>query len=216
MNVDRGLVDLVPKSNRKCMHDRHPPSLYVTILAMLILSVILVGCGNISLSELLEKQEPSKLGITPKSATIDKNSSIAIAGIGGFTPYTFSAPQGIFSQTNGVTYYTAPDIATNVTIKVVDSFFNEATASIEVVDSMGLSFPVAMTIVVGESTGYIIATGGVQPYTFWLEGSGSLDFHDILSDRVKYRSLVETTDIIYVEDSDAPPTQRTLTITVAD
>jgi hypothetical protein len=217
MKVGRGQLDLMSKINRKRKYHGHSSFLYTPILAVLMLSVILIGCGNISLNELLEKQAPGELGITPKSATIDKNCSIAIAGKGGFMPYTFSATAGTFDEIDGVTYYTAPDSVTNVTIKVVDGFSNEATASIGVIDSAtGLNFPAAMTIAVGESTGYIMATGGVQPYTFWLEGSGLLDFHDVLSDRVKYRSMVGTTDIIYVEDSDTPPTQRTLTITVAD
>jgi hypothetical protein len=212
MKVGTGLLDLLSKSKGKRIHHGRSPFFYTPILAVLMLSIVLVGCGDISLSGLLEKQMPGKLGITPKSAKIDRASSIAVAGTGGFPPYTFSATAGTFAIIDGVTYYTAPDFVSNVTIRVVDSVSNEATGSIEVIDSTGLSFPAAMTIAVGESTGFIIAEQGTPPYTFWLDGEGVLEFHDVLSDRVKYRSVVETVASVWVEDSDG--TTRELVITV--
>ena len=158
---------------------------------MLASSLALAGCGDISLSQLLEKQAPGGgLGITPQTATISPDSSIEIGGKGGFTPYTFSATAGSIEEIEGVTSYTAPGSVTpDVIITVVDAFSNEATAIIQVVSSLTnpFSFPEAMTIPTGESTGYVQALGGIPPYTFELIGEGTLIPHPSTpEDRVKY------------------------------
>jgi hypothetical protein len=182
---------------------------------VLTLSTVLIGCGNISLSELLEKQVPGDIRITPETATIDTDSQIEIVGKGGFKPYTFSATAGSIDDIDGSTYYTAPNSATTVTITVVDSFSNQATALFDVVSATGLSFPDAITIAIGEPTGFLVASGGVPPYTFWVVGDGTLSYHAIHTDRVKYTPPgYATTEYLWIEDSDSPPTQRTLTITI--
>ena len=219
MRIGRGLLDLVVKSDRRGVHHAHWPSFHAAIPAALMLSVILVGCGNISLGALLEKQVLGELAITPQTATISPGSSIEINGKGGFTPYTFSATAGSFDEIDGVTYYTAPgSAAPAVTITVADRFSSKATATIEVVGSGGLSFPDAMTINIGENTGYVVVSGGTEPYSFWLEGDGWLEFHDLLEDRVKYHADVPsaTTAYVWVEDSSSPANQEVLTVTVVE
>ena len=72
-----------------------------------------------------------------------------------------------------------------------------------------------MTIAIGDNTGFVIATGGTPSYTFWLEGDGSLDYHHLLPDRVKYIAPeFATTAYVWIEDSVG--TKRTLTITVVE
>ena len=175
-------------------HGRRPV-LYTAALIVLGTSFVLTGCGDISLSGLLEKQAPGELGIIPQTATISPNTSIEISGKGGFVPYSFSATDGSISKTDGVTSYTAPvSAAADVIITVVDALSNEATAIIKIESPANpFTFPEAMTIAVGESTGYVQADGGditvSGKYTFWLEpdGAGTLAPHPSFpEDRVKY------------------------------
>jgi hypothetical protein len=185
-------------------------------LFMIGVATILISCGDISLGQLLEKQASGELGITPAVATINRGATIEIAASGGFTPYTYSATDGSIDENGAVTYFTAPDFETDVTITVVDGLSSRVTATVHVSSSTGLSFPEAMTITIGENTGYVVATGGTPPYLFRLEGEGMLEFHPLLSDRVKYHAKVAaaTTALVRVEDSDG--TQRTLTVTVVE
>lgn len=215
MKVGRGFFAPMSKCCIKCTSHGHLPVLYTAALIVLALSLFLSGCGNISLSQLLEKQEPGELGITPQTATIGEGSSIEITGKGGFKPYTFSVTAGSIDEIDAITYYTAPNSPDVATIMVTDGFSNVATATIEVVSSSGLSFPEAMTIGVGENTGYVLATGGTPPYTFSLVGEGTLGFHHLLLDRVKFTAPgFATTAYVWVEDSLG--TQRKLTVAVVE
>jgi len=197
MKVGRGFFGPMSNSSGKRISRRQRPVLCTAALIVLASSLVLAGCGDISLSQLLEKQAPGELGITPQIATISPNSSIEISGKGGFTPYTFSATYGIIEEIGGVTYYTAPGSAISDEITVVDALSNQATAIMNVENLNPFSFPAAMTIAVGESTGYVQADGGdisvTGKYTFWLEPAGGPDDVGTLvphpsfpEDRVKY------------------------------
>jgi hypothetical protein len=213
MNIGRGSIRLMSKIFAECTSLGHSSFLYAAVLAVLALSLALAGCGDISLGQLLESQDPGELGITPQTATISTGASLEINGKGGFTPYNFSATAGSIEEIDAVTYYTAPDSPTEVTITVADTFSNEATATIQIVSSSSLNFPQAMTIEIGENTGFVIATGGTPPYTFDFEGEGTLVPHPVLEDRAKYIAPgFETTVLVWVEDADG--TKRTLTVTV--
>lgn len=213
MKVRRGFLLSMSGFFSKCIFQGRSPVFYASALTVLILGLILSGCGDVSLNQLLENQESGDLGITPTSATIDEGSSIEIMGNGGFGSYIFSATDGSFDELDGSTYYTANSPGV-VTITVVDGFSSEATATITVVSPAGsMSFPEEMAIATGDNTGYVIVTGGSEPYTFTLYGDGALDYHHLLLDRVKYLAPdYETTADIRVED--AVGTIRVLTITV--
>ena len=78
-----------------------------------------------------------------------------------------------------------------------------------------MSFPEAMTIGIGENTGFVIVTGGTEPYIFTLVGDGTLDYHRLLEDRVKYIAPeFATTAYVWVED--AMGAKRKLTVTVVE
>jgi hypothetical protein len=225
MKVGRGFLDLMSRSKRKRISNGHRPVLYTAALIVLAAGLALAGCGDISLSGLLEKQAPGELGITPQTATIYTDSTIEISGTGGFTPYSFSVTAGSVDEIDGVTYFTAPASATpDVIITVVDALSSEATAIIQVESSMTnpFSFPEAMTIAVGESTGFIQATGGdisvTGKYTFSLEpaGAGTLVAHPSFpEDRVKYVAPdYVPTEPILVHSTDDIGQVSTLEITV--
>jgi hypothetical protein len=216
MKVGRGLLDLMSKSNKKRISRRHRPVLYAAAPIVLALILALTGCGDISLSGLLVKQAPGELGIIPQTATISPDSSIEISGKGGFTPYTFSATYGSIAEIDGVTYYTAS--ATSDEITVVDALSNAAKAIIDVKSPTNpFSFPEAMTIAVGESTGYVQAADGTPPYTFELVGEGTLLPHPITPDsRVKYvaPAYVPTDPLIRIRATDDNGKVSTLEVTV--
>jgi hypothetical protein len=223
MKIGGGFSGLMSKSNIECSSRGRWPFLYTAALVLLGLTLTLTGCGELSLNQLLENQEPGELGITPKMIEkVDTDSSFEVAGIGGFKPYTFSATAGSFEETDGIIYYKAPSSATpEVTITLADRFASEATMAFEIVSSGGLSFPQEMTVEIGGNTGFLVATGGSGSYDFWIEGDdgndGWLEFHGILDDRVKYHADVteEMIVLVTVKDLDTLE-QRTLTITIVE
>jgi len=220
MKVGRGFLVPMLNSFRKRIPHGYRPFLYTAALIVLASGLALAGCGNISLSQLLEKQAPGELGITPQTATISPEACLEISGKGGFAPYTFLVTAGSIEEEGGVTSYTAPaSVTSDVIITVVDAFSNEATAIIQVESStMDLIFPITMTIAVGESTGFIEVSGGDAPYTFELiGGEGTLEPHPVFSDaRVKYVApAFETIAVVYVVDATGA-VDSTLTITVVE
>jgi len=201
---------------RKRRSHGHRPVVYTAALIVLVSILALAGCGDISLGALLEKQVPGELGIIPQTATISPGSTIEISGTGGFPQYTFSATYGSIAEIDGVTYYTATAASDEIT--VVDALSNAATAVIQVESPTNpFSFPEAMTIAVGESTGYVQAAEGTPPYTFELVGDGSLLPHPITPDsRVKYVAPADVPTVlpILVHATDNTGQVSTLEITV--
>ncbi|MBN2553683.1 MAG: hypothetical protein JXB06_12980 [Spirochaetales bacterium] len=217
MKVGRGSVRLVKKIFAECSSCGRTTLLGAAVLVVPVLSLVLSGCGDISLNRLLENHDPGELGITPQIATIGTSSTIEISGKGGVGPYSFSATEGTIEEIDGVTCYTAPSTETVDTITVVDTLAYEATATIQVESSLILNFPLALTVAVGESTGYIKASGE-SPYTFELIGDGTLEpkYDDPVNDRVKYTApAYVTTAVIHVEDATGKATDLTITVVAA-
>lgn len=222
MRIGRAFLSPMLNSFRKRISKGHRLVLFTAAMIVLMLSLALAGCGDISLSGLLEKQAPGELGITPQTATISPDSSIEISGKGGFTPYTYSAMEGTIEEIDGVTYYTATGSSPSDEITIVDALSIEATAIIYVESSNPFSFPEAMTIAVGESTGYVQAIGGNPPYTFSLEPVGEPEEVGTLithpsfpEDRVKYVAPAYLpTDPILVRATDDIGQVSTLEVTV--
>jgi hypothetical protein len=222
MKVGRGFFCPMSKNTRKCISHGQRPVLYTAALIVLASSLALAGCGDVSLGLLLSKQAPGELGIIPQTATISADTSIEISGKGGFTPYTFSANYGSIEEIDGVTYYKAS--ATSDEITIVDALSNEATAIINVESPTNpFTFPEAMTIAVGESTGYVQAADGdtsvTGKYTFELIGDGTIVLHPSTPEyRVKYvaPAYVPSDPVILVRATDDSGQVSTLEITVVE
>jgi hypothetical protein len=170
MKVGRGFVVPMSKRRRKRTSHRHSPFLYTATLIVLGVSLVLTGCGELSLNQLLENQEPGELSISPRTAMIGEGRSIEITGKGGFTPYTFSATVGSIDEIEGSIYYTAPNSPEVVTITLADGISSEATATITVFTPVELS-PAAKTIDEGDTVDFEATGGFPDPnYDFLVNG----------------------------------------------
>lgn len=176
MKVGRGRVRPMSKTYKKCTS-------LCAILALTTLALLLTGCGQMSLNQLLQNEEPGDLSINPLSANLPTASTIEIEGKGGFPPYNYEniSSKGTLDGTTGE--YIAPssaEISGNfevIEIEVTDSFGTQAATFLTIYKSLDMS-PTSKTVEVGSSVTFN-ASGGVPApnYDFYvndvLEGSSS-------------------------------------------
>lgn len=177
MKVGRVLFGLMSKSHRKCTSCRHSPFLFTTVPAVLGLILLLAGCGDISLNQLLENEQPGEFSISPTNAYIPASGMLDISGKGGFMPYTYEnkGTLGFVDPDTGV--YTAPSSVSGnyetTDIEVSDSFGTNASTTITVFAPIELS-PAVKTVQVNDTVNFT-ATGGVPDpvdgYYFSVDGS---------------------------------------------
>jgi hypothetical protein len=178
MKVGRGLLGSVPKKSGKSKSYPLSFFLFAASLGVMSLSLMLSGCGDLSLNELLANQEPGDVGITPKSATVAEGSTIELAGKGGFKPYRYenkTTKETLNTVDGEYAEYTAPDSVSGteeVQIEVTDSFGSKATALLTVYQTLSLG-PASKNIEEGEAITFS-AIGGVPDsgYDFFLNGEG--------------------------------------------
>jgi plastocyanin len=175
MRVGRGFVG--PMSNSYIKRLTRGRSLFLYSAACIALGLILTGCGDISLNQLLENQEPGELSISPTDAYIPASGTLDISGKGGFKPYMYQNKGTLGSVDPQTGEYTAPfsvagDYETT-DIEVSDSFGTTASTTITVFRPIELS-PVAKTIRAGDTV-IFVANGGVphtsEGYYFSINGS---------------------------------------------
>ena len=179
MTVGRGLLRPISKNCIKCTSRRRWFFLYTAALIVLALNLVLSGCGDLSLNQLLENQEPGELGISPKTATLPADSKIELTGTGGFKPYTYEnkTSKGTLYTTTGE--YIAPsdgEISGNseeIEIEVADFFGNKATGTFTVYKTLSLSAS-SDTVTEGSSVTFTPSGGVPDPvdgYYFYIDGT---------------------------------------------
>jgi hypothetical protein len=126
----------------------------------------------------------------------------------------------ISNPTAAVATYNAPTTETIVTIQLHDNIGGDTVKfDIHVLDSANapppaLTFPSTRTIEEGDDT-ILAASGGVNGYTFWLDGSGSLNQTSLPDRKIRYQAPgFPTTAYVYVEDGLGR--QQVAAITVED
>lgn len=72
------------------------------------------------------------LAISPSSASLAINTTVAFSGINGTPPYTFSVTSGTGSINSSTGVYTAPSTSGTAVVQVADSFGATATASVSI------------------------------------------------------------------------------------
>jgi hypothetical protein len=144
---------------------------------VLAVSLVLACCGQISLNQLLENQEPGDLAISPTDAYVPASGTLDISGTGGFRPYTYENKGGLGSLDTETGEFTAPSSVAGshetTDIEVSDSYGATASTTITVFKPIELS-PATKTIREGDRV-TLVVTGGVPDpddgYYFSVNGS---------------------------------------------
>jgi hypothetical protein len=176
MKVDRGLSGLMSRRISKCTSPGHWPLLYPAALIVLGLGIVLAGCGDLSLNQMLENEEPEELVIVPQNTWIPASGTLDIEGKGGFKPYSYEIktpnPKGTLNSTTGE--YIAPTVgelsgdSEQLEIEVIDYVGSKASTFVTVYKPVRLS-PASVTVEVGPPGVDFSATGGVPDYDFYLD-----------------------------------------------
>jgi hypothetical protein len=172
MKVGRGFPGPMSKSYGNCTSHGHSSFLYAA--ALIALGLILTSCGDISLSQLLENQEPGELSISPTDAYIPASGTLDISGKGGFKPYMYQNKGTLGSVDPQTGEYTAPSSVAGdyetTDIEVSDSFGTTASTTITVFTPIELS-PAVKTIYVGQEVDFDASGGVPDPnYDFYVDG----------------------------------------------
>jgi hypothetical protein len=145
------------------------------MLVVLGSTLIVTGCGELSLNQLLENQEPGEFRVSPSVATVPTGSSVTIQGNGGFKPYMFEklSGSGTLHQESGVYDTAGPEF--DAEIKVTDSYGRSDTSLITVFAPLKFYTNGALVsqISIGDlETVVFDADGGLVAgkYAYWLDG----------------------------------------------
>jgi len=202
------------KVYRKCTSCGRSPFPYIAVLIVMGVSVLLAGCGQISLTQLLENEEPGELSITPTNAFIPASGTLDISGNGGFRPYSYVniGTAGSIDADTGV--YLAPVSVVGsyetTDIEVTDAFGSKALVTITVFGPISLT-PSVKTIKVGDSVNFT-ATGGVPDPYYDFHVNGNPDPED--STPGNWSPTFSTEGIYIVEAVDSLGNSAVATITV--
>ncbi|MBN2553684.1 MAG: hypothetical protein JXB06_12985, partial [Spirochaetales bacterium] len=177
--------------------------------AVLALSLLLAGCGEISLNQLLESEEPGELRLNPASANVPVETVMTVQGKGGFIPYTYAIVDGgtldpdILDPETGV--FTAPGEPATVTIEVTDYWGRKAQGTLNVFEQLKLIYSgetaSRLTVALADLPLDFDASGGVPDpgYVFSVEGESgttSIDSNGIFSSTDAGQYMVEVSDSI--------------------
>jgi hypothetical protein len=175
MKVGRGLFGLMSKTYGKCTSRGRWPFLCAAALVALGLSITLSGCGDISLNQLLENEEPGEFRVSPTVAAVPAGSSITIQGNGGIKPYKFEklSGAGTLHQESGVYDTAGPEV--DAEIEVSDSYGRTDTSLITVFAPLKFYANAALVsqISIGDTETVVFdADGGFVSgkYAYWLDG----------------------------------------------
>jgi hypothetical protein len=169
-----------PISNvrRKCHLLEHSSAVNTLALIVLGSSLLLSGCGELSLSQLLANEEPGELSISPTNALVPAAGTLDLTGNGGYEPYTYEN-KGLIGSIDAVTgQYTAPPASeingTGTTeVEVTDGFGAEASTTVTVFAPISLS-PAMKTIGINEAVTFTVSGGVPDPdygYFFSVDGA---------------------------------------------
>lgn len=174
MKVGRGSIGPMSKVYRKCTSCGRSPLLCTAILIVLGLSLVLAGCGELSLTQLLENEESGEFRVNLADANLSVGSTIDISATGGFKPYTFSlvpGSPGTIETDTGV--YTAPPTVSSpgdydqVEIEATDYFGRIDLSKLNVFEPLSLNIK-NITVTTADTVDFT-ASGGVAPYSFYLD-----------------------------------------------
>lgn len=173
MNGGRGSLRAMLKVYGKRTAFGRSSLLCASLLIVLGLGFVLTGCGQLSLSQLLENEEPGVFDVSPNDANIAVNTEMTITGAGGFKPYIFEKVAGIGTIDAESGVYLAPPSVTGdyqeADIQTTDFFGKTALTTLKVFNPLSLNVD-ATTVLEGGNVNFD-ADGGVPGYSFYVDGS---------------------------------------------
>jgi hypothetical protein len=217
MKVGKLSIGPMSKVYRKCTSGRRSPLLYTAILIVLGLSLSLAGCGQLSLTQLLENEEPGELSISPTNAIIPEAGMLDVSGTGGFKPYTYENKGTIGTIDAATGEFIAPSSVSgnyeNTEIEVTDSLGSKAETIITVFAPISLS-PAVKTIEEGDTVNFT-ASGGVPApdYNFYINSNP--DPEDSTLGSWSHTFSIEGTYVVEAADSLGSSAIATITVVAA-
>lgn len=178
MKVGRGLFRPMPNIYIKSTSKEYSLFLYAAAIALGLI-LLLAGCGDISLNQLLENEEPGEFSISPTNAHVPASGTLDISGQGGFKPYTYVNKGTVGSIDPDTGVFTAPNSVSGdydtTDIEVTESFGRTASTTVRVFAPISIS-PIAKTVGETDTVSFSVS-GGVPDYDFYvnenLEGNSS-------------------------------------------
>jgi hypothetical protein len=126
------------KRHRTSISRGHSLILYTSALIVLGLILLSGGCGNVSLSQLLENEEPGEFRSNPSEANVPSGSTVTIEGHGGFKPYTYRIVTGAGDLDPSSGDYVTPGSTETAQIEVKDSYEQSDISTIRVYSPLSL------------------------------------------------------------------------------
>jgi hypothetical protein len=167
------------KVYRKTATRGHWSVLCASALVILGAIVALAGCGQLSLTQLLENEEPGELGLSPSSARIQVDTAVTIQGKGGFRPYTYGMVEGVGEGGGTIDPATGVFDATaegEVILEVTDHIGSKAQGTFEIIRPVQLLYAGEavshLTVALADLPLLFDAVDGFPPYVFQVEGEG--------------------------------------------
>jgi plastocyanin len=173
------------------------------LILLLLLGILLTGCGQPSLYTIINGPTGEPLRIAPGSVALLAQTQYKFGATGGQPPYTYSVLGGGGTVDPDTGVFTAGLSAGETTVRVTDAYGNTEDAEISVTLGGALTIsPSALSITVNSSVTFG-AFGGVPPYTYSLptQGTGTPSITTV-SDTGEYTAGASTgTDIVRVTDA---------------
>lgn len=145
---------------------------FIAAIAVLVLS----GCGDLSLVNLLNNESQGEFRLSPETVNLQVGKEFAFTATGGFTPYNYEIVSGLggFGKEQTWVYKAPDDIGTadyiEVTIQATDQLGNSDTATVRVFKPFSIVGDTAVTMQLPGSV-TIQAAGGVTPYSWAVDGT---------------------------------------------
>ncbi|TVR51596.1 MAG: hypothetical protein EA426_19880 [Spirochaetaceae bacterium] len=123
----------------------------VTVFVLLV-TLLFFSCGELSMFEVLESEEPGSLTVAQSNVTLPPRAQFQVSATGGFTPYTYELAEGMSAGTIDPTtgLYSAPGAATTDEVVVIDRYGAHVTTFMHVYDQLRV-VPSSFSISVGET-----------------------------------------------------------------
>jgi hypothetical protein len=157
------------------------PSRLIRMIIAAAAALVLAGCGNLSLSEILSNESPGEFRLRPKTANLQEGTEFAFTATGGFTPYHYEVLAGLggFAKDQSWIYKAPEDIGAakdyiEVTIRATDKLGSSDTATVRVFKSFSIVPSQAVTMQLPGSVS-ILASGGVAPNGYGWAVDGTAD-----------------------------------------